>query len=132
MKLTDENRVWHVTTEGDCEGRSIKDFGYFKGNLMEIAKRLGGHQYYALDFSEFKLSDYPTSRKLTSEVNLRVNLMDERRLIKQLKEEGYDVQNAQYYKAVKMKITPDEVDILKREAALDKLSDEEKILLGLV
>lgn len=28
---------WHVTTEGDCEGRSITDLGVFEGNIDTIA-----------------------------------------------------------------------------------------------
>lgn len=130
MKLTDDNRVWHVTTEADCEGRTIKDFGYFKGNLIEIAKRLSGNQYYSLSFREFKLADYP-SFKTVPEVHINVNMLEKSDLTRQLKSEGYDVVDSNYYKCVKLSIPHDEVKEMKRQAALSKLTDEERELLGL-
>ena len=33
---------WHVTTEGDDEGRTTRDLGYHYGYLDEIALRLAG------------------------------------------------------------------------------------------
>ena len=35
--------IYKVTTEGDCEGRTIRDLGYVKANSMEHALR---HLYY--------------------------------------------------------------------------------------
>lgn len=31
---------WKVTTEGDCEGRMVKDLGVFKGHIVDIALKL--------------------------------------------------------------------------------------------
>ena len=42
--------LWHVTTEGDCEGRSVKDLGYHKGHIIDIAHKLSGENYYSLHF----------------------------------------------------------------------------------
>lgn len=42
--------LWHVTTEGDCEGRTTKDLGIFKGYIDEIAKTLSNQCYYSLKF----------------------------------------------------------------------------------
>ncbi len=42
---------WHVTTEGDCEGRSIRDLGFHKGCLNDIAFALADKQYYSLQFT---------------------------------------------------------------------------------
>lgn len=36
--------IYHVTTEGDCEGRTTRDLGYVKANSMEHALR---HLYNA-------------------------------------------------------------------------------------
>lgn len=32
--------IWHVTTEGDCEGRSTRDLGIHEGYIDEIALAL--------------------------------------------------------------------------------------------
>lgn len=42
--------LWHVTTEGDCEGRSTKDLGVHEGHLDDIAFALAGACYYSLRF----------------------------------------------------------------------------------
>ncbi len=41
---------WEVTTEGDCEGRSIKNLGIFYGHIVEIAFYLADRCYYTLQF----------------------------------------------------------------------------------
>lgn len=42
--------IYHVTTEGDCEGRSTRDLGYVEANSPEHAvkylKSIGVHEYY--------------------------------------------------------------------------------------
>lgn len=42
--------IYHVTTEGDCEGRSTRDLGYVEANSPEHAvkylKSIGDHEYY--------------------------------------------------------------------------------------
>lgn len=43
--------LWHVTTEGDVEGRSITDLGVHEGYLDEIASDLAYKCYYSLQFS---------------------------------------------------------------------------------
>lgn len=42
---------WHVTTEGDEEGRSTKDLGTHYGHVVDIALRLAGHAFYSLRFA---------------------------------------------------------------------------------
>lgn len=51
MKIPAIN-TWHVSTEGDCEGRTTKNLGVHTGLITEIAKKLSGEAYYALDFKE--------------------------------------------------------------------------------
>lgn len=41
---------WHVTTEGDCEGRTTRDLGYHEGHIADIALNLAGSAYYSLSF----------------------------------------------------------------------------------
>lgn len=43
---------WDVTTEGDCEGRSITQLGIHYGHVAEIAFSLGGSGGYSLRFQK--------------------------------------------------------------------------------
>lgn len=43
--------VWHVTTEGDEEGRSTRDLGSHEGHIVDIAKKLSPDAFYSLHFS---------------------------------------------------------------------------------
>lgn len=43
-------RVWHVTTEGDVEGRSTRNIGIFSGHLADIAAHLADQACYSLQF----------------------------------------------------------------------------------
>ena len=45
---------WHVTTEGDCEGKSIKDLGVHVGFFDEIAFALADKAFYELHMSPAK------------------------------------------------------------------------------
>lgn len=52
---------WHVTTEGDCEGRSITDLGVFEGNIDTIALALADRCYYSLRFMSTTVPTLRTS-----------------------------------------------------------------------
>lgn len=49
--------TWKVTTEGDCEGRSIKTIGVFEGHIVDIALELGQQGGYSLSFEPFILKN---------------------------------------------------------------------------
>lgn len=42
--------TWKVTTEGDCEGRTVHDLGEHTGFIDDIAFELGSKAYYSLTF----------------------------------------------------------------------------------
>ena len=42
--------TWQVTTEGDVEGRSVKQLGIYTGYVDEIALHLSDRVYYSLTF----------------------------------------------------------------------------------
>lgn len=44
--------LWKVSTEGDCEGRSTRQLGIFRGNYYEIALYLAEHCCYTLRFEK--------------------------------------------------------------------------------
>lgn len=46
--MTDPYGMWRVTTEGDCEGRSVRDLGVYEGFFDEVALRLADKSYYSL------------------------------------------------------------------------------------
>ena len=50
----DEYGVWEVYTEGDCEGRSVRDLGAYQGKISDIAVFLKDKCYYTLRFERFK------------------------------------------------------------------------------
>lgn len=43
--------LWEVTTEGDCEGRTVNRLGTFEGHIVDIAFFLAKKSYYGLRFS---------------------------------------------------------------------------------
>ena len=43
--------TWRVTTEGDVEGRSVKELGTYTGYVDEIALHLSDRVYYSLTFT---------------------------------------------------------------------------------
>lgn len=64
---------WIVTTEGDVEGRTIRDLGVYEGHIADIAFKLGGESYYSLHFSSFVTK--PTSKmKSSSQVSIVLDI----------------------------------------------------------
>lgn len=65
LKICNINPVglWHVTTEGDCEGKSTKDLGIHQGHIVDIAYKLGSKSYYSLHFSPAKCDETVTPVK---------------------------------------------------------------------
>lgn len=49
--------VYHITTEGDCEGRTTKSLGYFSGDLETILLHLAKSSYYSLKVEEIVVKD---------------------------------------------------------------------------
>lgn len=66
--------IWHVTTEGDCEGRSPRDLGFHEGYIDEIALALADKCFYSLYFVAINIHslDITPTRK-TVDVTFGVN-----------------------------------------------------------
>lgn len=58
---------WKITTEGDCEGKTITDLGIHYGYLDDLAFSLGGKAYYHLNF---EFIDRPVPKPEPSRVNV--------------------------------------------------------------
>src|SRR6218665_1915533 len=54
---------WNVTTEGDCEGRSVTQLGDFYGHVAEIAFHLADKNYYSLQFRA--ILNRPAGKRIT-------------------------------------------------------------------
>ncbi|AID17816.1 hypothetical protein JBP901_gp104 [Bacillus phage JBP901] len=50
----DPEGVWEVTTEGDCEGRSVRRLGTYEGHILDIVRQLAGQAFYQLTFERAK------------------------------------------------------------------------------
>lgn len=46
--------LWEITTEGDCEGRTINSLGIEYGNIFDLARKYSGHCMYSLRFERAK------------------------------------------------------------------------------
>jgi hypothetical protein len=133
--------VWHVTTEGDCEGRSTKDLEVHEGYIDDIAFALAGAAYYKLKFKPVDVKALSRKPCLGTEVHVSLSIesktwgtKDFERL---LSGRGVAVEHSDYYDSVKLIRGADPMrqeqarrDAL-RNAALSKLSADEAEALGL-
>lgn len=133
--------LFNVTTEGDCEGRTIKDLGTYEGYIDEIAFALADRCYYSLTFhqmnpEEVKLDMTPKRKEVNIELDIDsgtwdLKVKDRIKYFENLfKDRDVKVSNGNSYAGVKIstnKKTKEE----KRQEILNKLTDEEKEILGL-
>jgi len=135
---------WNVSTEGDCEGRSVSNLGTFRGHIDEIAFHLADKCYYSLSFSPIDENQLvPEFHIKRPEVNISLDIQSgtwdmtskKRRdfVAKLLKDRpDVEVEEGQFYASVKLisgkKKSKQEII---RENALSKLNEEEKKVLGL-
>lgn len=144
-KIESSYGYWNVHTEGDCEGRSVKNLGTFRGHIDEIAFHLADKCYYSLRFSPIE-KDEITPEFLSNSDSVHVSLGIDtgtwdmkpdrrvdyfREILKDRTEVG--VEDSMYYASVKL-ISRREKSMKEvlRENALAKLTDEDKKILGLV
>lgn len=133
---------WQVSTEGDEEGRSIRNLGVFHGNIDEIAFALADKVMYTLNFEAVE-PDYipvPATKEYATRINVflclenvsygdsntRFNVMRE-----MLKDTNISVMNGPGYGTISLirPEDPDRIKEMKIDTALSKLTDEEKELL---
>ena len=67
---------WMVRTEADCEGRSMRTLGIFKGNYADIALALAKKSAYALHFSRIWEEDMILDASNTEDVKVSVAFDD--------------------------------------------------------
>ena len=132
--------TYKVTTEGDCEGKTVRDLGIYTGYIDEIAFALADKCYYNLCFhkTEPEVLDM-TPKKDTIEISLDIDSgtwdLKNEEALKYFKDffADRDVQVVSTHGYGSCTITTHKETIEeKREKILNKLSDEEKKILGLI
>ena len=137
-KYLGDDQLWLVTTEGDCEGKTIHTLGYYTGNIADIALSLADKAYYTLRFAPIvgkKVSGVPMRESVDIAFGGNLYTSDIERLVSEMKEAlgtRVNVSMGQYGWGVKLTSkTPLDKNAIIRQKALEKLSDEEIEALGL-
>ncbi len=136
--------LWRVTTEGDCEGRSVRDLGVHSGYLDEIAFALADKCYYSLCFKlvEPLQLDVPQRSKVNIMLDIDSGTWDMQGgqrinfVANLLKDRDVSVKPCNYYSSVELVMGKTaeqqkqrELEMLRKQA-LSKLSDVERKALG--
>lgn len=128
--------TWKVTTENDSEGKTTKNLGTFTGYVDEIALHLADKCYYSLCFHKIQTSGSNLTPK-ASKVNVSFDIESGTWSNKNIEEiskafanRPVTIEDCNIYSAFTIKSNKPE-DIA-REIALNKLTQEEKKLLGLI
>ena len=139
--------LWKVTTEGDCEGRTTRTLGIYAGNISDIAFYLKDKCEYSLNFSPAPVirvssEDVLPHGKVTISLPIDSgtwNMSPEDRvnyftvlLNTEDEKDRFSVDVSNYYASVELtgRMFDDSLEV-KVKNALDKLTDEEKTILGL-
>lgn len=132
--------LWKVTTEGDCEGRTVRDLGTYEGYIDEIAFALADKCYYQLTFhavKPLKLDMTPKSKEVRVQLDIDSGSWDftQVQCLKETRKlfEGRPVRviDAHGWGVITLKTELKTIEE-RRQEALAKLTDEERQLLGLL
>lgn len=132
--------TFKVTTEADCEGRLIKHLGTYTGYVDEIAFALADKCFYSLTFSKVKPEELDmTPKKNIVKITLDIDSgvwdltrNDALEYYKNFfKDRNVEVKEACGHGSCII-TTEKETIAEKRAKILQKLSDEEKKILGLL
>ena len=138
--------LWKVTTEGDCEGKTTINLGIYEGNISDIAFYLKNKCEYSLRFTPVKVIEIDSCDvNHYGHVNVSLDIrsgtwdmscQDRANYFKILlntenREHIITVEPGQYYASVKL-VGYDNREEYVRKTALEKLTDEEKEVLGLL
>ena len=65
LSYMEPNGLWKVSTEADCEGRSTRDLGIYRGNWYEIALHLADRSGYSLTFEKIDETKFTLPKTFT-------------------------------------------------------------------
>lgn len=66
--------LWEVTTEGDCEGKTVNYLGIHEGYIDEIAFNLADKCFYSLEFKKLNKANLPINKSSRKEVNILLDI----------------------------------------------------------
>lgn len=123
--------IFEVSTYNDCEGRTTRVLGIYRGKVQDIALHLADRAVYHLLIKPISIQEAGDPTRKTVEVHFKGFGSESEKLL--------NTELATKYHSVYIgsgEVTYDihskqELDEMKRKAALSKLSSEEKALLGL-
>ena len=73
-------RIYRVTTEGDCEGKSTREIAYAKGNKKDILKFYDSEKMYEIYLKEIIIKNItPEMAETNDEIVARIKKLDEER-----------------------------------------------------
>ena len=131
--------TFKVTTEGDCEGKSVRDLGTYTGYIDEIAFALADQCYYRLCFKQVHPEDLDlTPKKDTVEISLDIDsgtwdlsVNDAKEYFKEFfRERNVEVIGAHGYGSCTISTHKETIEE-KKAKILNKLTEEERKILGL-
>ena len=132
--------TFKVTTEGDCEGKSVRDLGVHTGYIDEIAFALADKCFYTLYFALVEPTTLDlTPKKDTVKISLDIdsgawdfNVADAMEYFKDFfANRDVEVIGAHGYGSCTISTHKETIEE-KKEKILQKLSEEEKKILGLL
>lgn len=139
--------LWKVTTEGDCEGRSVRQLGTHEGYIDEIAFKLAKQCFYSLNFKLLDANEHKDMTPTGTKVHITLDIdsgtwdmthdarVDHFRDI--LKDREVDVSPGMYYASVVLidGASPEVQELRRREfirnATIKKLTPEELEILDI-
>lgn len=126
--------IWQVTTEGDCEGRSVKNLGYFVGGVDEIAMHLANQCSYSLRFNKIEVNKGGNLEPTGTQVEVNCSGSSVHTLIEHCTSTHitYEAQGDSSVIFKQHKVSAEQIKLNNLKAkALSKLSAEERQALGL-
>lgn len=117
-------KMYHVTTEGDCEGRSTTDLGIWEGDIADIAFHLADKSYYSLNFSPISVKK-PT--KITSEkVDISSFELRDTIISKEILGTGnFKIKKGDRYNSYTLYLNEEELKNIKKQELLKQKEDIE-------
>lgn len=130
--------IWRVTTEANEDGTRTTNLGFYEGYVDEIAFHLADKCYYSLRFEKI----IPITSFVAKEVEVRISFdsasetwhsvetdKGHEEIVKIFQKRPVEVRKDNHFACIRL--FSHKADEIKRQKALDKLSVEEKKLLGL-
>lgn len=126
-----KQNIYEVKTYNDCEGRTTRLLGIYQGNIQDIALHLADKAVYHLLIRPISIQQAGDPTSKTVEVHFMGFGVNAEELLNTELATKYHSAYVGSGEVIYDIHSKQELDEMKRKAALSKLSSEEKALLGL-